>query len=384
MRKAHNKLTQEQVINSFREIHGDAFDYSKVVYVDNKTPVEVYCKKHDFTFTPSPKNHRKGSRCKHCGREAQINKAKKEQEDFIKDAKAVYGEKDNYDLVKYSNNKTEVTISCNLHGEFEARPDLYLQGKGCLECRRKKTKSTDKEVFLEEAKKVYGDKDDYTNTKVVSSKEDIEIRCTKHNHTFTKSIQTYLAGYGCPKCSAENYRELRAIPLEEYYRRVNEKHENKYTYAGDFTTLSGVVTFFCEEHGEQRLNANSHLIGAGCKKCEKTPIKTNKRTKEGYCKLANGRPTKLYFLECFKDGERFYKIGKTFKEINERYTKSKMYYDYEIKHVYISSAEEIWDLEESFHLKYKEFRHHPKKWFAGYSESYRVSLPIEEIIKNYE
>ena len=384
MRKAHNKLTQEQVINSFKEVHGDAFDYSRVVYVDTHTPVEVYCKKHDCNFKTLPKNHKKGSKCKICGREAQINKAKKEQEDFIKDAKAVYGEKDNYDLVKYSNNKTEVIISCSLHGKFEVRPDLYLQGKGCLECRRKKTKSTDKEVFLEEAKKVYGDKDDYTNTKVISSKEDIEIRCTKHNHTFTKSIQTYLAGYGCPKCSAENYRELRAIPLEEYYRRVNEKHENKYTYAGDFTTLSGVVTFFCEEHGEQRLNANSHLIGAGCKKCEKTPIKTNKRTKEGYCKLANGRPTKLYFLECFKDEERFYKVGKTFKEINERYTKSKMYYDYEIKHIYVSSAEEIWDLEESFHLKYKEFRHHPKKWFAGYSESYRISLPIEEIIKNYE
>ena len=84
MRKAHNKLTQEQVINSFKEVHGDAFDYSKVVYVDINTPVEVYCKKHDFTFTPSPKNHRNGSKCKICGREAQISKAKKEQEDFIR------------------------------------------------------------------------------------------------------------------------------------------------------------------------------------------------------------------------------------------------------------------------------------------------------------
>jgi len=64
MRKAHNKLTQEQVINSFKEVHGDAFDYSKVVYIDNKTPVEVYCKKHDFTFTPSPKNYKNGRKYK--------------------------------------------------------------------------------------------------------------------------------------------------------------------------------------------------------------------------------------------------------------------------------------------------------------------------------
>ncbi len=384
MRKAHNKLTQEQVINSFKEVHGDAFDYSKVVYVDTHTPVEVYCKKHDFIFTPTPKNHRKGSGCTKCGRESQIEKAKKDFNRFKQEMFDLYGDQYDFNNSKYINTKTELTAICKTHGEFSKAPFSLLNGSACDECCKKQTKYNNKEMFIEEAKKVYGDKDDYTNTEIISASEKMEVVCKKHNHTFTKGIQTYLGGWGCPMCSAENYRKLRAIPLEEYYRRVNERHENKYTYAGDFTTLSGVVTFFCEEHGEQRLNANSHLIGAGCKKCEKTPIKTNKRTKEGYCKLANGRPTKLYFLECSKDGERFYKIGKTFKEINERYTKSKMYYDYEIKHVYISSAEEIWDLEESFHLKYKEFRHHPKKWFAGYSESYRISLPIEEIIKNYE
>ena len=384
MRKAHNKLTQEQVINSFREVHGDAFDYSKVVYVDINTPVEVYCKKHDFTFTPTPKNHRKGSGCTKCGREAQIEKAKKDFNRFKQEMFDLYGDQYDFNNSKYTNTKTELTAICKTHGDFSKAPFSLLNGSACDECCKKQTKYNNKEMFIEEAKKVYGDKDDYTNTEIVSASEKMEVVCKKHNHTFTKGIQTYLGGWGCPMCSAENYRKLRALPSEEYYKRVLKRHENKYTYLGDYTTLSGVVTFFCEEHGEQRLNANSHLIGAGCKKCEKTPIKTNKRTKEGYCKLANGRPTKLYFLECSKDGERFYKIGKTFKEINERYTKSKMYYDYEIKHVYISSAEEIWDLEESFHLKYKEFRHHPKKWFAGYSESYRMSLPIEEIIKNYE
>jgi hypothetical protein len=383
MRKAHNKLTQEQVIISFKEVHGDAFDYSKVVYVDINTPVEVYCKKHDFTFNPTPKNHKNGSKCKHCGREAQIEKAKKDINKFKQEMFDLYGDQYDFTNSNYVNTKTELTIICKTHGEFSKAPFSLLNGSACDKC-AKNAKSNNKLVFIEEARKVYGDKDDYTDTEVISSVEKIEVRCTKHNYTFTKSIQTYLSGYGCPKCSAENYRKLRALPSEEYYKRVNEKHENAYTYLGDYTTLSGVVTFFCEEHGKQRLNANSHLIGAGCKKCNRTPIKINKRTKEGYCKLANGRPTKLYFLECFKDCERFYKVGKTFKEIHERYHKSKMYYDYEIKHIYTASAEEIWDLEESFHLEYKEFRHHPKNWFAGYSESYRMSLPIEEIIKNYE
>ena len=379
-RTAHNKLSQEQIIEQFIEKHGDAFDYSNVKYVDVNTPVEVYCKKHDFTFYPTPKNHKKGSKCTHCGREAQIDKAKKDFETFKNQMFEIYGDKYSFNDSNYINTKTSLKAICKIHGEFEKQPSSLFKGSACDEC-AKNTKSNNKDVFIEEAIKVYGDKDDYTNTEVISSKHTITVRCTKHDYTFTKNIQPYLAGYGCPKCSSENYRKLRALPSEEYYERVNKKHENKYTYLGDYSTLSGVVTFFCEDHGKQRLNANSHLNGKGCKKCEKAPNKINKRTKDGYCKLAKDRPTKLYFLECFKDGERFYKIGKTFKEIHQRYSKSKMYYDYEIKYIHIGSAKDIWDLEENIHLKYKEFRYHPKKWFAGYSESYRLSLPIEDIWK---
>jgi hypothetical protein len=377
-RTAHNKLTRETVIEQFKEVHGDGFDYSKVVYVDINTPVEIYCKKHELTFYPTPKNHRNGSKCYFCGREAQIEKAKKGFEEFKEEMFELYGEQYDFSNSIYINTKTPLTAVCSTHGEFSKPPYALLNGSACDEC-AKNTKSNNKDIFIEEAKKVYGDKDDYTDTEVISSKYKVKVRCTKHDVVFEKSIQNYLAGSGCPKCSAENYRRLRALSPEEYYKRANEKHENKYTYTGDYTTLNGVVTFFCEEHGEQRLNANSHLIGSGCKKCETSPIKTNKRTKEGYCKLANGRPTHLYLIECFKDGERFYKVGKTFNDMKVRYSKSKMYYDYEVKQIYTASAEEIWDLEESIHLKYKQYRYHPKNWFAGYSESYRLSLPIQEI-----
>lgn len=378
-RGGQNKLSEEQVFEQLRAVHGDAFDYTNSVYKGTNTPIEVYCKKHDFTFFPTPKNHKNGSKCKHCGREAQISKARKEEDDFIKDSIEIYGDKDDYSLVNYVNNKTEVVITCGIHGEFNVRPDLYLQGKGCSECRRKKTKSTDKEVFLKEAFKVYGDKDDYTNTNIVSSKETIDVRCSKHNITFTKSIQTYLSGYGCPECSAENYRKLRATPPEEYYKKVNEKHNHKYTYTGDFTVGSSVVTFFCPTHGEQRRNAHSHSIGAGCRECEVKPFKTNRRTKEGYVKLANGRPTYLYIIECYNEKEKFYKVGKTFRKMKERYTNSNMPYNYNIINIYENSAEYIWDLEADTHKKYKEHTYKPISWFAGYSECYKLTLPIEEI-----
>ena len=375
-----NKLAQERVIEQFKEVHGDEFDYSKVVYINTHTPIEVRCKKHDFIFHPTPKNHKNGAKCTMCGREAQIKKARKEQTKFIEDVESLYGDEFGLDLIEYTNNKSYVKVECNTHGIITVRPDIFLSGGGCPQCSKKKTKSTDKEVFLKEAFKVYGDKDDYEQSDIISSKNKINIRCKKHDIIFTKDIQTYLAGYGCPECSAENYRELRAIPIKEYYIRANEKHDNRYTYSNDFTILKNAVTFFCPEHGRQKRNAQSHLIGAGCKHCDVEPFKTTRITKKGYCKLANDRPTSLYLIECYSENEIFYKIGKTFRQIEERFSKSTMPYKYNIIHKYVSSAENIWDLEEDLHIKYKEFSQKPKVWFSGYTECYAKNLPIQEII----
>ena len=376
-----NKLAQERVIEQFKEVHGDEFDYSKVVYINTHTPIEVRCKKHDFIFHPTPKNHKNGAKCTMCGREAQIKKARKGQDIFIKDVKDLYGDEFGTDLVDYSNNKSYIKIQCTNHGIFEIRPDIFLRGGGCPQCSKKKTKSSNKETFITEAIKVYGDKDDYTNTSIISSKHNIDIRCKKHDITFNKNIQTYLGGWGCPSCSAENYRELRAIPKDEYYRRANEKHDNKYKYIDDYITLNGVITFICEEHGKQRKNAGSHMNGYGCKKCNIAPIKVNKRSKEGYCKLADGRSTMLYILKCFNENEEFYKIGKTFRKITKRYINSNMPYNIEVIYKYENSAGFIWDLEEELHKKYKEYKYRPCQWFAGYSEAYKLNLPIEQIIK---
>ena len=59
-RGGQNKLSEEQVFEQLRAVHGDAFDYTNSVYKGNNVPMEVYCKKHDFTFFPTPKNLKNG------------------------------------------------------------------------------------------------------------------------------------------------------------------------------------------------------------------------------------------------------------------------------------------------------------------------------------
>ena len=68
-------LTKEEFITRAREIHGDKYDYSKVVYVNIETPVVIICDKHG-EFTQSPHSHLKGCGCRKCGYESMSKKTK--------------------------------------------------------------------------------------------------------------------------------------------------------------------------------------------------------------------------------------------------------------------------------------------------------------------
>lgn len=389
-RKVHNKLNREQILQQFEEVHGDTFDYSKVVYVDVNTPVEVYCKKHDFTFFPTPKNHKNGSRCIYCGREAQIEKAKKGFDIFKKEMFEIYGDKYDFSDSNYVNVKTSLKAVCKIHREFEKAPYSLLNGSACDEC-AKNTKSNNKDIFIEEATKVYGDKDDYTSTEIVSAKDKITVRCTKHNHTFTKSIQTYLLGYGCPKCSAENYSLIRTKTTDKFIEESREIHEDRFDYTDTVYTLcTNKLKVMCKKHNHTfEILPDGHIKAqtGGCKHCQfdlmsqkfKGREGTCGYTKLGYIKQASGKECRVYLIKCWNKEEEFYKIGKTFLDINVRFTKSNMPYNFiEIGHIK-GDAGFIYDLEKKIHRKYKVYKYRPENWFAGYTECFNKELLIEDI-----
>jgi len=88
----------------------------------------------------------------------------------------------------------------------------------------------------------------------------------------------------------------------------------------------------------------------------------------------------VYLIKCWNEEEEFYKIGKTFLDINKRFTKSNICYKFEKVNFHKGDAGYIYDLENKLHKKYKEFKYNPLQWFAGYTECYTTELPIEEII----
>lgn len=135
------KLTTEDFIKKAKAVHGNKYDYSKTVYVNQKTDVIITCPLHG-DFKQRPNNHYMGAGCPVCS-----GNKKSDTNNFIKKAKAIHGDKYDYSCVVYKNNKTSVEIICPIHGVFKQTPDKHLSGQGCPMCAGEKLENTNSKKY---------------------------------------------------------------------------------------------------------------------------------------------------------------------------------------------------------------------------------------------
>lgn len=60
-----SRKTKEVFIEEARKIHGDRYDYSKVKYKNNSTPITIICKEHG-EYLQRPTQHLRGQGCPTC------------------------------------------------------------------------------------------------------------------------------------------------------------------------------------------------------------------------------------------------------------------------------------------------------------------------------
>lgn len=386
-----NKLTEAQAIQDFIKTHGEGtYGYDDLGYVNNTTPVNIFCNIHQKHFTQIPKNHKKGGECPDCIKERVSKLHSKGKDKFIEEAIEMYGDIDIYDEVNYINNKTKVTITCSIHGKYTRLPETYLQGFRCSGCRERTTTSgyskySNKEMFKEAGISIYGDVTDYSKVGDINKNTKVELRCKKHDHEYTISVTGHLGGQKCPKCAMENYSLIRTKTTERFIEESIEVYNDLHDYSD--TVYEGCrkqVEIRCKKHDHVfKTLPNNYLKGFDCPICRAESSRYSGKhhhTREGYVYLAKGRTTYLYLIKCSNNKETFYKIGKTFRSMDKRYTKTNMPYDYEVITIHEGEAGFIFDLEESMHKKYKKHKHTTDIVFPGYSECYKLSLPIEKII----
>ena len=198
------KFTTEQFIEKAREVHGDKFDYSLVEYLGSHYKVKIICPEHG-EFEQTPCGHLKGNDCHKCGREKSYKNKRLTTEQFIERARELHGDKYDYSLVECLGHLPKVKIICPKHGEFEQSPKNHLRGhlngSSCIKCYGNQKLTT--EQFIQKARKVHGDKYDYSLTKYINRNYRVKIICPEHGE-FEQVAYNHLKGNNCPYCSWYN------------------------------------------------------------------------------------------------------------------------------------------------------------------------------------
>jgi len=129
-------------------------------------------------------------------------------DEFISSARRVHGNKYDYALVEYSVTDIPVKIICREHGEFEQRPHNHLSGHGCNTCGGLATanaRRSNTEQFIAKAKRVHGDKYDYSLVSYERAVLPVKIVCPAHGE-FEQKPKSHLLGRGCRKCADDRRR----------------------------------------------------------------------------------------------------------------------------------------------------------------------------------
>lgn len=196
------KLTTETFIEKARKVHGNKYDYSKVNYINSQTKVCIICPEHG-EFWQTPNSHLNGIGCPKCS-----GLKKWTTEEFIEKSKKINGDRYDYSKTNYINKRTNVIITCKIHGDFIQNPHNHIsQKQGCPLCGKKYAKDfrkNDYNHFIEESVKRFGNIYDFPNieNEYINSHSVIHIKCKKCGNVFKKIACDHLTSPhgGCLKC----------------------------------------------------------------------------------------------------------------------------------------------------------------------------------------
>ena len=83
------------------------------------------------------------------------------------------------------------------------------------------------EEFIERAKKIHGDKFDYSESIYVNLKTKLTVKC-KNSHSFSVTPYSHInLKSGCPQC----YYDSNKMTQEEFIEKAKKIHGDKYDYS---------------------------------------------------------------------------------------------------------------------------------------------------------
>lgn len=184
-------------------------------------------------------------------------------EEFIEKAKQIHGHKYDYSKVEYLGCNVDICIICPIHGEFWQKPYKHLSGQGCKKCVSENQSL--KRNFIEKARRIHGDKYDYSKVEYINAHTKIRIICPIHGEFLQTPNGHIYQKQGCPKCKGKNKT------TEDFITEAQKVHGYKYDYSKvEYINAQTKVCIICPIHGEFLQTPDNHLRGKRCPKCKQS------------------------------------------------------------------------------------------------------------------
>lgn len=258
------------IIERFKRVHSDKYDYSNVVYTKMVDKVEIICPKHG-SFFQEPHSHLKGYGCPKCAVEKRSTKRCDTTETYIEKARKIHGDRYDYSKINYKSSKEKICVICSEHGEFYIRANDHINSKrGCPMCynlKRGKSQKLTTEDFIGKSMEVHGNKYDYSKVNYINSKTKVCIICPEHGE-FWQEPSSHLSGRKCNECAKIVSANKRKMTLNEFVCKAQLIHRNRYDYTNSiYNGISEYIDIKCPSHGVFKQIASYHLSGNGCQQC---------------------------------------------------------------------------------------------------------------------
>ena len=211
------KLTKEEICENLKKLCGENFSFSLEKYENTGSKVILTCTKCGKKFERKYNTLLYNQKCPYCNGTARVQ----DTNWFIDKARTVHGDKYDYSKSIYEKTDKKLIVICHEkdefgeeHGEFLVTPHAHIgtMKSGCPKCSGKYRTTT--EEFIKKARKVHGDKYDYSKTIYVRALSPVIITCPEHGD-FKQKPNGHLSGQGCPYCKQSHIeREIRELLLE--------------------------------------------------------------------------------------------------------------------------------------------------------------------------
>lgn len=339
--------TTSTMIEKFKSIHGDKFDYSKFIFTKVTDKGLIKCNSCGIEWLQSPAAHKLIKQCQFCGLK---NTGLRSQADVIKTfmSKFKNGEYDYSEFV-YVSNKKSSTIKCNKCGnKFKRRASVHMKKEGLEGCTRcillRKPKCKRKSPihdWLASMRRVHGDRYDFSKYKYVGRKTISQYTCLQCGVEYTRSYNGLMSGEGCLPCYGSKIRTVNRIA------KFKIKYNDNFTYEGaNYKGSNSPLTVTCKDcKTKTHLTFLKHLMGQGCKACKP--------------KCNGFNPEKagmMYYIRYDNHTHTAWKIGITNKTLKQRFREDYKNitvietWDYEI-------GQYAWDNEKVIIKENKEFKY---------------------------